>query len=89
METSPIHQTCWVEKDQDGANYTYYWLGPDQRRIADGSNLTVDYALRSRHSGAYTCVAKSMQAAHRDLEGTIFVIVSRKSHLHRISKSFL
>ncbi|KAH9281039.1 Low-density lipoprotein receptor [Echinococcus granulosus] len=75
LETSPVHQTCRVEKHHPGANYTYHWLGPHRQKIADGSQLTIDYALRSRHSGAYTCVAKSIQAAHRDLEGTVYVIV--------------
>lgn len=79
METSPIYQSCRVEKVHGDANYTYHWLGPDQRKVANGSQLTIDYALRSRHSGAYTCVAKSKQAAHRDLEGTVYVIVSRES----------
>ncbi|EUB62790.1 Contactin-1 [Echinococcus granulosus] len=79
LETSPVHQTCRVEKHHPGANYTYHWLGPHRQKIADGSQLTIDYALRSRHSGAYTCVAKSIQAAHRDLEGTVYVIVLQRS----------
>eukprot|EP00108_Taenia_solium_P005201 TsM_001122200 transcript=TsM_001122200 gene=TsM_001122200 len=80
METNPIYQACQVEKDYGGANYTFHWLGPDQRKVANGSQLTIDYALRSRHSGVYTCVAKSTQAAHRDLEGIVYVVVSRESH---------
>ncbi|KAL5108129.1 hypothetical protein TcWFU_008840 [Taenia crassiceps] len=47
METSPVHQTCRVEKDYGGANYTYHWLGPNQREIANDSQLRIDYALRS------------------------------------------
>ena len=78
IETSPVYQTCRVQKDHGGANYTYHWLGPDGRKISDNNELKIDYALRSIHSGAYTCVAKSSEAAHRDLEGTIYVIVSRK-----------
>lgn len=78
VETGPVHQTCRVQKDYGSENYTYHWLGPDGRKISDNNQLKIDYALRSQHSGAYTCVAKSSKAAHRDLESTVYVIVSRR-----------
>ncbi|VUZ54764.1 unnamed protein product, partial [Hymenolepis diminuta] len=76
METSPVYQTCRVQKDHGGTNYTYHWLGPDGKQISENNQLRIDYALRSKHSGAYTCVATTRDNAHRDLEGTIYVIVS-------------
>lgn len=78
METSPVYQTCRVQKDYGEGNYAYHWIGPDGRRISDNNQLKIDYALRTKHSGAYTCVAMTNDSAQKDLEGTVYIIVSRE-----------
>ncbi|KAL7058718.1 hypothetical protein AAHC03_013309 [Spirometra sp. Aus1] len=74
VETGSVLQTC---KAQTGSNatYTYHWLGPDGQQISDTNTLSIEYALRSKHPGIYTCVATPNELGHLQLRSFIYLAV--------------
>ncbi|VDL89936.1 unnamed protein product [Schistocephalus solidus] len=74
VETGFVHQTCKAQTSSN-AKYTYHWLGPNGQQISDTNTLSIDYALRSKHPGIYTCVATPDEVGHLQLRSFIYLTV--------------